>query len=274
MRVKHLIFAGGGTRGLCYAAAYHELLQVAEVEVTRVSGTSIGSLMATLVACKYAPDALCALAEKIQMHDIARINLFTVFEKWGLDDGQRLQAYVDDLIRAQTGRQETTFAQLYRDTGIYLQIITTNITTASECVLNHETSPNMPVCLAVRQSMALPPLFAPVRGLNDHFFIDGGVMNNYPYECMPEEHTVGFRIEWTNALSLDTIDQTYSRIVYVAMSRLSRVGLDRAPARIRDNTIHVDGGDISTVNLQITPGMKAALNQRARTAVRAWAAAQ
>lgn len=271
MRVCNLVFAGGGTRGLCYAAAYDELVQICDVQLEWVSGTSIGSFMACLLAASYSSDQLCALAENTSMEDLVNINLMSVFDNWGLDSGTKLEAFIDRLIQQKTGRAKTTFAQLYTHSQIRLDVVATNITQATEFRMNYEATPNMPVALAVRMSMSLPPLFSPVR-YNHEVYIDGGVMNNFPVEQgMNPETTIGFRVDWNNAIDLSTIDRCYSRIVYVALYRLGRVALDRASPIMQAHTIHIDGGDIATINMQVTKEIKQDLNRRARSAVQEWA---
>ena len=270
MRVTSLVFAGGGTRGLCYAAAYDELVQICDVQLEWVSGTSNGSFMACLLAASFSAPELCDLAEKTTMNDIVNINLMSVFDNWGLDSGAKLEAFIDRLIRQKTGRTQTTFAQLYAHSHIRLDVLATNITQAKEFRMNYQATPNLPVAVGVRMSMSLPPLFSPVR-YNHEVYIDGGVMNNFPFEDMDPDTTIGFRVDWNNAIDLSTIDRCYSRIVYVALYRLGRVALDRASPVLQAHTIHIDGGDIATINMQVTQEIKHDLNRRARSAVQEWA---
>jgi predicted acylesterase/phospholipase RssA len=226
--------------------------------------------MACLLAASYSAEELCALAENTSMNDLVHINLMSVFDNWGLDSGTKLEAFIDRLIQQKTGRAKITFAQLYAHSHIRLDVIATNITQATEFRMNFETTPNMPVALGVRMSMTLPPLFSPVR-YNNEVYIDGGVMNNFPYETMDPDTTVGFRVDWNNAIDLSTIDRCYSRIVYVALYRLGKVALDRASPTMQAHTIHIDGGDIATINMQVTKEIKHDLNKRARSAVQTWA---
>lgn len=267
--ITTLVFAGGGTRGLCYGRAYHELDQQVDVQLETVKGTSIGALMAVMLAAKYTPDELVTLCEQTKMDDLVRINLFDVFYRWGLDAGSRLYEWIDEKLYQKTGKRHTTFSQLYDHSRIHLHVVATNLCTAEGCYMSYETHPVMPVAKACQMSMSLPPLFAPVYW-GGSYYIDGGVMDNFPFDNCDPCTTVGFRINWNNAFQLNSMEKYFSRVVYVGLYRLSKVAMEHATEEWKARIIEVDGGDVATINMKLTPGLRESLNQKAVEAVQTW----
>ena len=269
MNIDTLVFAGGGTRGLCYGKAYHELRHHVQLDLKKVKGTSIGALMAVMLAAMYTADELVTLCEETKMDDLVRINLFDVFYRWGLDSGSRLYEWIDEKLYQKTGKRHTTFSQLYDHSQIDLQIVATNLCTAEGCYMSYATHPIMPVAKACQMSMSLPPLFAPVYW-SGSYYIDGGIMDNFPFDGCNPLTTVGFRINWNNAFELNSMEKYFSRVVYVGLYRLSKVAMEHASDEWKARIIEVDGGDIATINMKLTPGLRKVLNQNAVDAVKAW----
>ena len=269
MVVHTLVFAGGGTRGLCYGKAYQELHRHEQIDLQKVKGTSIGALMAVLLAAKYTAEELVDLCRATKLEDMVRINLFDVFYRWGLDSGKRLYDWIDEKLYEKTGKRHTTFSQLYDHSGIDLHVTSTNLCTAEACYMSNATHPIMPVAKACQMSMSLPPLFAPVYW-NGAYHIDGGVMDNFPFqECEPLT-TIGFRINWNNAFELNSMEKYFSRVVYVALYRLSKVAMEHASEEWKERIIEVDGGDVATINMRVTQAVREALNEKAVEAVQRW----
>ncbi len=269
--IRNAVFAGGGVRGLCYGACLQELERQRDVQLERVAGTSIGALTASLLAAGYTSMELSRLVESTTIDHLVSVNIMDLVYKWGLDRGEKLYRWIDARLQEKTGWSDTTFAQLHRHSGMELCVVATNLHMATECRMDYVSHPDLPVALAVQMSMALPPLFAPVA-FDQHLFIDGGLVNNCPYQPFLDdaEHTVVFRLQWTNAFDLNTIDKYMSRVVYVGLYRLSSTSMNAAPETMRRNQIVVDGGDVCTVAMKLSPGLREHLRNKAREAVHAW----
>lgn len=269
--IDTLVFAGGGTRGLCYGTAYYELCQRVPIELKKVKGTSIGALMAVLLAAKYTPEELVALCQRTKIDEMIRVNLFDVVYKWGLDSGERLYEWIDNKLYEKTKLHHVTFSQLFEYSHIDLHVCATNLCTAKASYMNHDTHETMPVAKACQMSMSLPPLFAPVKW-NGNYYIDGGIMDNFPIRGCSPASTIGFRINWNNAFELNSMEKYFSRVVYVGLYRLSKIAMQQASEEWKQRVIEVDGGDVATINMKATAALRDALNQKARDAVERWVA--
>jgi hypothetical protein len=254
--IRHVSFAGGGSRGLAFAKAVETFETGGWLRhVETYSGCSIGALVAALLAVGYTGSELCAMVLESNMEDFININLMNVFALWGLDSGERLVEFVEGKLRDKTGRDNVTMKDVPS-----LTVVATNLNTAAALYCSASTTPELPVSRAVRMSMALPPLFSSVT-YNGNVYIDGGLVDNLPVLYEPSA-TLVFQVAWKNAFSLDTIDNYFSRVVYVGLYRLSLQKKELKECHV----CRIDGGNIATLNLRVCPGTKAQLFANARQA--------
>lgn len=88
---------------------------------------------------------------------------------------------------------EMTLKELYAVTGRDFSLVTSNITAERMLVLNHHTTPDLPVVWAVRMSMGIPLIWPEVewqfgwgtylgKDISSHLMVDGGLLSNFPIE--------------------------------------------------------------------------------------------
>jgi len=191
---KNLVFEGGGVKGIAYGGALDILDSMGILSnIIRVAGTSAGAINATLLALNFSVK---------EVSDIVAATKFSSFEdagggwlgsvrrvlsQFGWFQGDYFKQWISGYIKQKTGNEQTTFAQLksrqsegFRE----LYVVATNLTQQRSDVFSHETSPDLPICDAVRMSMSIPLFFSSVKkpniatGDND-VMVDGGVAWNY-----------------------------------------------------------------------------------------------
>ena len=201
-----LALSGGGARGAAHIGALHALRE-ANIEVSCVSGTSSGSIIAALFACGYTPEELREVflqfdcdsglsrpCKKLLDYDflgIASIPLRAVTGRpqtaMGLIKGERLRRTVDTLCRKKG-------ASDMGDTRIPLAIPAVDINTAKTVMFlsdrrglsdtaDIEYIDGVPICDAVRASTAFPAVFRP-HTLAGHLLCDGGLKDNIPVRVL------------------------------------------------------------------------------------------
>jgi len=198
---KNLVFEGAGVRNCGYSGALTALAERGIYgQVEKVAGTSAGSIVATLVALGYSAEEL-----RQQMLDLDFAAImdgsrwtapFRLFSDYGLYKGDYFLAQMEEVVAKKTGDKRTTFAQMRAKGFKPLQIIGSNVTTRSIRVFPDEKTQDLAVAEAVRISMSIPLFFA-ARKLDGHYYVDGGVMWNYPIELFDTEdranpETLGF----------------------------------------------------------------------------------
>lgn len=192
-------FEGGGGKGKRYGPALSEMASLGVIP-TSVAGTSAGAITAAFVAAGADAQTMQKLAsdpELAKMMDIDPTNIHG-----GLMDGQKAYDWIDQTLRQLTGITDrpVTFADL----KIPLQLVATKMSDSNPdpgtgdltqaknrlFVMSQETTPNMPVAMAVRASMSIPGAFDPVDAVDPMTgrqlkLVDGGVLDNLPMSESP-----------------------------------------------------------------------------------------
>ncbi|MCY7422743.1 MAG: patatin-like phospholipase family protein [Chitinophagaceae bacterium] len=198
---KNLVLEGGGIRGFAYAGAF-EILDSLHLlkHIERVGGTSAGAIQATLLAVGYTPKEMTTIAANIPLK---KFNdgffpggLSRLKRRLGFFKGNKLTAWMEQLIAAKTGDGDITFRRLHevaiKNNYKQLYITGTDLTYRCLRVFCFETYPEMKVKDALRISFSIPLYFEPVviddKGAvqknnaqnNFHTMVDGGLLSNYP----------------------------------------------------------------------------------------------
>jgi NTE family protein len=172
-----LVLAGGGAKGLAHLGLYRAL-QERGLVVDFVGGTSIGSIMAAMVASdqpldRLIPIARAAFADK----PTGDFNLLPLIS---LIRGRRMRRILQVALQAVFGHSADV-----EDTWKNYFCVASNYTKACEQVLSQ--GPMTPSILA---STAIPGAFPPVPLAGDLLF-DGGTFNNFPISVMRKRRGVG-----------------------------------------------------------------------------------
>lgn len=188
------VFSGGGVKALAIIGA----LQSAEehgMTFTRIAGTSGGAVIAALSMAGYSSKELRRLALQLSFKsflDKRRSMLRGTLMRWlelyhrlGLYKGEHLERVIAELLERKGVR---TFQDLPEDS---LKIVVSDITKGRLVVLPDDLKKYgiMPhrfsVARAVRMSSSIPYFFEPVPVYTPngkkHYFVDGGLLSNFPY---------------------------------------------------------------------------------------------
>jgi NTE family protein len=187
----HMSLEGGGGRGKRYAAMLSEMRELGVVP-TSLTGTSAGSIAAAFAATGASPDQIDAIAKDPRLQKLYDFDLD--LKDGGLLNGNAAYELFDAKLRELTGIKDrpVTFADL----KVPLQLVAAKSydsaapngfpTTKDRIfVFSQETTPDTPVALAMRASMAIPGVFEPVQmvdpttGRSIHL-TDGGSLDNLP----------------------------------------------------------------------------------------------
>ncbi len=188
----HLSLEGGGGKGKRYAAMIGEMQRMGVVPVS-LTGTSAGSIAAAFAATGCTPQQLEDVAKDPRLGKLYDVDLD--MKDGGLLDGQAAYDLFDQKLRELTGITDrpVTFADL----KVPLQLVAAKAYDSAVgkdgfksnkdriFVFSQETTPDTPVALAMRASMAIPGVFEPVQvvdpttGRNMHL-VDGGTLDNLP----------------------------------------------------------------------------------------------
>jgi len=172
-----LVFAGGGARGLAHLGVVQALAERG-IEFDYVGGTSIGSVMAVLMAADQPlPQAIDIAREAFHINPTGDFNLVPVLS---LIRGRRLKRTVRHALEALVG-----FPADLEDLWKNCYAVASNYSQASEHVLSRG-----PALTAMLASIAIPGALPPVL-LDGDLLCDGGTFNNFPVDVMRRMRGVG-----------------------------------------------------------------------------------
>ena len=164
-----LVLSGGGARGFAHLGAFRALLEN-RVPVDKIAGCSMGAVIASGIALGPRGEELVELVAR-QSHRLLDYTIPVV----SLLKGGRITRNIEQTFE---GRD-------IEDLWLPFYCVSTNLTKSR---LEVHRRGNM--ALAVRASLAIPGVLPPVPYDGD-LLVDGGVLNNLPFESMRDDSTIG-----------------------------------------------------------------------------------
>ena len=282
-----LVLAGGGAKGGAHVGVL-KVLEAQRVPIDCIAGTSMGALVGAGYAAGLPAPALEAFIRDIDWKATiggAGQRAITPIEQKRLKDaastrvelglregnvvappGLEKSSAVENLLRSYVakGRLVTDFDEL----PIPYRAVATDMVTGRMVVLDRGD-----LAMAMRASMAIPGIFAPVS-LDGYILSDGGMVRNIPVDvaretCAEVVIVVNLVEPDVSPAKLTQATQLLARSMDVMLEANENVQLDTLTAR--DIRIDVHMGDIGTADFERVPetiglGESAAQNMAGRLA--------
>ena len=289
---RNLVFEGGGVKGIAYGGALTKLESLNILSnIQRVAGTSAGAITATLLCIGYSSKEISDIIAKTNFKDFEDNtflyvrDILRVIRKFGWNKGKSFSKWIGDLIEKKTGSPDTTFAQLKTWNQKDLYVVCTNITQQRADILSFETTPNLPIRLAVRMSMGIPIFFESIKNDQGDIIVDGGVTLNFPINIFDDVkylscnengekvdynldcdycfnyETLGFRVDsltdinyakanWqTEPVKINNLKKFVAALMNFLMEMANKKHLHRNDW---NRTIFIDSGDVKTTEFSLS----------------------
>lgn len=160
-----LVLGSGAARGLTHLGVISVLKRIG-VEISYVSGTSIGALVGAFFAAGKI-DELDRLAASLSFRESLKL-IDPVIPRSGLVEGKRIEAFIRDHLGDVS----------IQDLPIPFACVAADFRTGTEVVLDTGD-----LVRSVRASISIPGIFKPVYH-RDMFLVDGGIVNPVPVEVV------------------------------------------------------------------------------------------
>ena len=182
--LRHLVISGGGVAGFSFYGALREsnrngVWNIDNIE--SIHGTSVGSLLAVMLALKYDWETLDDYLIKRPWQNLYKFNMYTLIEalkKRGVFDIKVFEETLSPLFSGKDISVNVTMREFYEQTKIDLHIYVTEIHGFTNIDISHKTHPDWRVVDAVYSSSSLPVLFSPLL-IDGKCYCDGGFLTNY-----------------------------------------------------------------------------------------------
>lgn len=186
-QITTLIFGGGSAYGFLYLGLIkfcdEELLLK---QIKEVIGVSVGSMISLYLALGYTYQEIYQSVmydiDLGKILDINADNIFNILDQLGINNGAYVEETIKNIISSKGLSPYLTFRDLADlNIGPDLNIGYTRSFHNDFFVANQQTTPDMPVWLAVRASISIPVVFTPVLDyISQDILCDGGLVNNTP----------------------------------------------------------------------------------------------
>lgn len=188
-----LVLSGGGAKGFAYIGLL-KVLEEVNMPIDYIGGSSMGAIIAALYSVGYSPETMTkVISEQDWDSFISDIQerKYTAYEEKLFGDKYVLTIPIENKFFALNKSLNSSFnidlmlnnllspaihTRDFNKLPIPFLCMGTDLITGEAVELN---SGNL--ARAVRASMAIPGYFPPIE-YNGRFFVDGGVVNNYPAE--------------------------------------------------------------------------------------------
>ncbi|MBU3130601.1 patatin-like phospholipase family protein [Clostridium tagluense] len=197
--IKNIVFEGGGVKGLAYIGAL-ESLEKTEVinSIKRVGGTSAGAIAALLVGLGISSSKMKEFLNEndirtLEDDDVGGIrDTIRLLTDYGWNKGEKVREWIGKAIVHATEDINVTFRDIkkmqekgkkYKD----MYFVGTNLSTHSFEFYCYELTPDTKLIDAVQISMSIPLFYPPKTDEEENYYVDGGVLMNYPIRLFDEE---------------------------------------------------------------------------------------
>ena len=235
-----IVLSGGGLKGIAQLGALHYLYKKKLLNnINTYSCTSIGAIIGLFMTIGYTPYEMYKFISMLELDKMEDIDPINIFKNYGMDDGNKVRIMLEHIIEAKKMNPNITFKEHYDITGYRLIITGTCINTHEVKYFDYQSCPTMRVIDAVLISIRIPLLFTPME-YDGAYYIDGGIIDNYPIRLFDDclEKVIGIYV-----INKNKYEKSINSITEYLGSILNCVfhGLEKISTRwYNDQTIHIN----------------------------------
>ncbi len=186
-----LSLSGGGARGIMHAG-FLKALDEAGLKPEAIAGASMGAIVGAMYASGVRPDDML---KAIKLPEFRNLHTW-IGLKGGFGSLDQLRKQLQSFVKADT------FDKL--DIPLYVSV--TNLNKAVNEIIHQGNLYD-----AVVASSSIPILFVPTK-IGDYYYVDGGVTNNMPVECIKKDKRM---IIGLNSNHTDELDKEFKSMLSV-----------------------------------------------------------
>ncbi len=186
-----LVLSGGGMRGIAHIGVLKALSEY-QFDIHQIAGSSSGAIVGALYAHGYDWEEMLDFFRNIQIFDLKKY----ARKKPGIIDAEKFHKDFSKFFRADS----------FDSLKIPLIVTATDILTGDLNLFDRGE-----LIRPILASAAFPGIFAPVK-ITDSYYVDGGVLNNFPIEALDHDCTIkiGSYANTVNTLSIKELKHSYN----------------------------------------------------------------
>jgi predicted acylesterase/phospholipase RssA len=192
---SNLCFGGGGMKIIPFIGALRFFLKNNIINfklLKELIGVSAGSFLALLINLGYNIEEIESFILNFNYNFlIPENNSENLIFNYGLEPITKMNNLLKTFFINKQINHKITFLEFFKLTKIKLTIVITNLTKKKVEYWNYLNYPNIMVIDAVKISSCFPLVYQPIK-INNCYYIDGGILDNFPIHLTNPETTLGF----------------------------------------------------------------------------------
>jgi|TARA_B110000881_G_scaffold218589_1_gene238410 predicted acylesterase/phospholipase RssA len=185
--IRHIVCSGGGVTGFSFYGMLREchkrnLWKLEDIET--IYGTSVGSIIAVILALDYDWDTIDDYLIKRPWNNVFKFNLYSIIDslkKRGIFGMKTIEDTFAPLFNGKDISIDITMQDFYDITKKEIHIFTTDVMRFEVVDISHKTHPEWRLMDAVYASSAIPIIFSPFIK-DSKCYCDGAMLLNYPLD--------------------------------------------------------------------------------------------
>jgi NTE family protein len=161
-----IVLGGGGALGFAHIGALLAL-EEANIDISMISGASIGSIVGAMYAYGYSPQDMMDIIEKEKLYKLSKIFNLHPFNQHGISNHKKVEKILHKIFSVNSFDSLKRFFALSMTNFIELE-------TEYACSGGQLRE-------KIMASAAIPSVFEPML-IDSIIYVDGGMMNNLPIE--------------------------------------------------------------------------------------------
>ena len=253
------LFGGGAIRGVSYIGAIKAFEELG-INPTTLAGSSVGSIIAALLAVGYTSKELKSIFLKVNFELFKDISL-GLGPVFALSKGEVFLEWIRELIEikyyGKKYKKGANKAVTFKDIEKNIVIITTNLSNFECKEFSKFETPDYEIASAIRISCCMPGLMKPIE-YNKTLLVDGDLQKRWPMWKLSknlfreDERILEFRLEGYYD-SNDISGINYVNAVYSCMTAMSTSFVTNIYAqKDKFDYIVLNTGDIVVVDFNIS----------------------
>lgn len=250
-----LALSGGGIKGAAHIGVM-QAFKEENIKIDVISGTSIGSIVASLYAMEYTPSEMLKLFNYFSKMIFKNSTMYTdqkgkkllSIRAGGLYSGENIAFAIEEAGKYKNVKKMQDLkipiaipAVDLKDSEKY---VFTNMEKINEKYLNKAD-----ISIAVRASSSYPAIFAPCV-YNKHKFVDGGILDNIPVEetrKIGADKVVAVKFKLNKTSRTVGIRSTLNKSIDIMFSKIESEAVKKA-----DYVIEIDTQDVNPFDFKQT----------------------
>lgn len=251
MTIKNLVFSGGHFKGISYIGVLRALEELnIKKNLQTILGVSSGSLFTLPFVLGLSSYQIESILNSLSLEQIYNINIESILNiscDYGIDNGFKITNLLKIIIKQILNKENATFKDLHEfNSKLKFVVGAANISKKEYEYFSYETTPDMPLYLAVRISISIPIYFKSIC-YNDNHYMDGAFINNYPIDYFKDAMDVSYGIIFNKSHKKENID-CLTNYIYNVTSCIMGIMQNYLSEKYKKNTIVLNiNYDISTL---------------------------